>query len=252
MTKRSFGEQTAARSAGGATAPSDGAASPRRDRPSPARKLLRRIHIWLAWVVGIPLLLWTVSGLWMVLRPIEEVRGTTLRSAPAALILPATITPPPGAKALTLEMQGDRAVWIVDGARRADIATGAFLPPPTRAESIALARNALSARSRVVAVSRTPADAPPLDLRHARPAWGVTFAGDVCVYVDAETGGILAVRTNQWRWFDFMWGLHIMDLQTREDTSHATLIAFAATSAISILLALILLPITVRRKRRAR
>ena len=40
---------------------------------------LARWHIWLGWLVGVPLLLWTLSGLVMVARPIEEVRGTSLR-----------------------------------------------------------------------------------------------------------------------------------------------------------------------------
>ncbi|MCE2842943.1 MAG: hypothetical protein LW689_09350, partial [Novosphingobium sp.] len=37
-----------------------------------------RWHIWLGWLVAVPLLFWTVSGLVMVARPIEEVRGHTL------------------------------------------------------------------------------------------------------------------------------------------------------------------------------
>jgi hypothetical protein len=45
----------------------------------PIMHRLARWHIWLGWVVAIPLLLWTISGLIMVARPIEVVRGTTLR-----------------------------------------------------------------------------------------------------------------------------------------------------------------------------
>ena len=40
-----------------------------------------RWHIWLGWLVAVPLLLWTLSGLVMVARPIDEVRGNTLRIA---------------------------------------------------------------------------------------------------------------------------------------------------------------------------
>ena len=31
-------------------------------------------------------------------------------------------------------------------------------------------------------------------------------------YVDAGSGEIVARRTRWWRFYDFMWGLHIMDL----------------------------------------
>ena len=68
------------------------------------------------------------------------------------------------------------------------------------------------------------------------------------LYIDAESGSLLAVRTLQWRVFDFMWGLHIMDLQTREDSSHAILIGFAGLSLISLLMAFWLLIVRQKRK----
>ena len=40
---------------------------------------------WLGWLVGVPLILWTASGLFMVARPIEEVRGEHLRAKPLAI-----------------------------------------------------------------------------------------------------------------------------------------------------------------------
>ena len=40
-----------------------------------SRARLRRWHVWLGWLIFIPMLLWTVSGVAMVLKPIEEVRG---------------------------------------------------------------------------------------------------------------------------------------------------------------------------------
>jgi hypothetical protein len=53
------------------------------------RTMLRfaRWHIWLGWLVGFPILMWTTTGLFMVARPIEEVRGDQLR-APQAVIDP--------------------------------------------------------------------------------------------------------------------------------------------------------------------
>jgi len=42
------------------------------------RQRLRRWHIWLGWIVGLPFLAWTISGLVMVARPIETVRGEDL------------------------------------------------------------------------------------------------------------------------------------------------------------------------------
>jgi hypothetical protein len=69
-------------------------------------------------------------------------------------------------------------------------------------------------------------------------------------YVHAATGEILAGRTGWWRVYDFMWGLHIMDLETREDAHNPLLIGFAILRAGHDLMAAALLPMTLRRRRK--
>ena len=59
------------------------------------------------------------------------------------------------------------------------------------------------------------------------------------------------MRTRFWRAFDFMWGLHIMDLQTREDTSHPILIGSAAIALLGSILGFVMLFTRRRRKRSA-
>ena len=190
----------------------------------------------------------------MVARPIDEVRGTALRAPPPTLPALGPIVAPTGRalKALSLERQGNRALWLAGfangGAGRADPATGRWLPGVGEAEARALARASLLRPTTIRSVTRTPADRPPIDLRRARPAWGVTFADGARVYLDADTGAVLALRTDQWRLFDWMWGLHIMDLKGREDTSHPILIASAALALLATLLGLVLLPFAMRRR----
>lgn len=68
-------------------------------------------------------------------------------------------------------------------------------------------------------------------------------------YVDGGSGEIVARRTKWWRVYDFMWGLHIMDLQGREETNNPWVVTFSALSLGMVLLALILLPLTIKRKK---
>lgn len=219
---------------------------------------MRRVHLWLGWIVGVPLIFWTASGLWMVARPITEVRGTALRVAPPALTLPATLAAPrvAGATAATIEMQRGSPRWIVTlpGGRmlRADAATGRVLPGVDRNEALALTRASYRAPDTVTTITHFAANAAPLDLRRARPSWQVAFADGTHVYIDADTGALLAIRTPQWRAFDWMWGLHIMDLGGREDTSHAILIVSAALALAASILGMVLLPVAVRRRKTKR
>ena len=54
-----------------------------------AMKRLAKLHIWLGWLVGAPILMWTITGLVMVAKPIEEVRGNHLRKHVPERALPA-------------------------------------------------------------------------------------------------------------------------------------------------------------------
>lgn len=221
------------------------------------RQKLRRWHVWLGWIVGLPLLVWTATGLFMTTFPIERVRGEHLIGEAPALALAAPPVPPAvGARplaSLSLEPRVGGARWIIrykdGGARLADPATGRLLPPLSAADARAIVEARYTGASQVKAVERTSAEAPPIELRHNVPAWRVVYADGARFYVHAGTGEILARRTGLWRVYDFMWGLHILDPGGREDTDSWWMFAFALVSLVSIVMALALLPLTIRRRR---
>ncbi len=216
---------------------------------------LRKWHIRLGWLIGVPLVLWTGSGLFMAAVPIERVRGAHLRAEAPALPPITPIAPMlegRAAEELTLLPIGGKATWVVayqDGARRrADPASGALLPSVDASEASVIARAARKGDTAIASVTRSDAEHPPLDLRRERPAWAVQFEDGARFYIDADTGELMAVRTGLWRWFDFLWGLHIMDLQTRENINNPFLIASAALGFGGMLVGSILM----FRRRKAR
>ena len=90
---------------------------------------------------------------------------------------------------------------------------------------------------------------PPIDLRRPISAWQVTMKDGTRFYVDAASGQIVATRTRWWRFYDFMWGLHIMDPGTREDTHNPWVIGFGLIALALSVLGTIILPLTIKRKR---
>ena len=195
------------------------------------RSRLRRWHVWLGWIVGIPILLWVVSGLIMIARPIEVVRGTDLLRDPAPIRMAAPPVAPHigglSVKQLQLEQRAAGPRWVVvlsDGTTRlADPANGRILPVLSAADAV-----------REVAT------------------WRVAMDDGTHFYVDAANGAILARRTGWWRFYDLMWGLHIMDLETREDAHNPLLIGFGLAALVMAVIALIQLPLTIRRRRRSK
>lgn len=223
------------------------------------RARLRRWHVWLGWVIAIPMLLWTLSGLVMVAKPIEEVRGSHLLSETEPMRMAAPMIPPSlegvPLSSLTLQPRAAGPRWVVtlgDGTTRlADPKTGSLLPRLSAADAAGEVAARYTGDAKVAAVTRTDRDRPPLDLRRPIEAWQVRMSDGTNFYVDAGSGEVVARRTSWWRFYDFMWGLHIMDPAGREDTHNPWIVGFALISLASVILALILLPMVTKRRRKS-
>ena len=225
------------------------------------RGTLRRWHMWLGWLVALPMLFWTLSGLVMVARPIEEVRGSTLLREPGPVSLAApAVTPRVEGRpvaSLTLEPRAAGPRWVIafadaHGSRLADPRTGQLLPPLGASDVVREVAARYNGTATVEAVSRVDPARPPVDFKRPVAAWQVRMSDGVHFYVDAGSGAVVARRTPYWRFYDFMWGLHIMDLQGRSDTHNPWIVTFALLSLAMVMLALVLLPLATRRGSRLR
>ena len=213
-------------------------------------------HIWLGWLVGVPIVMWMATGLFMAAKPIEQVRGEHLRVEQAIepLILPGSALAGEEfpIREMRVVMHNGQAVAILTGmdgsVRRVDMQSGSALPALTANDARLLVAERIKGGEKVKSVRSFEANEVPFDFRRPIPVWQVTLEGGTNVYVGRETGQIEAVRTRWWRGFDFMWGLHIMDLSEREDTSHPILILFAALGLLGSLLGSVLM----FRRRKAR
>ena len=216
-------------------------------------------HIWLGWLVGFPILMWTVTGVVMVIKPIEEVRGNHLRkevperALPAdtqiAVSLPAESTKP--VRSVTTQVESDETITRIaymDGTIARFRPDGSTMGPLSDVEARLIVAAGIEGGDKIARTERFEAANVPFDFRRPVPVWQVVLEDGTHVYVGTETGRIEAVRTRWWRAFDVAWGLHIMDLQTREDTSHPIPILFAILSVIGAMFGSILM----FRRRKAR
>jgi len=198
-----------------------------------------RLHKWLALIIGAQLLIWFASGALMSFWPIDEIHGDHLvdrkriEPLPAGMLFadPAIYLRGSGADRVTLRMLNGRPVAEVS--RGSDIqlfdaVTAAPMPAVDAKSAAAIARKAwIGAAVGAPATSRVT-DASP-EYRGPLPAWRVAFPDPdhTSVFVVADTGQIAAVRTANWRLFDFFWGLHIMDWTERENFNSWWLLTFA-------------------------
>ena len=103
------------------------------------QSLMRRFaqwHIWLGWLIGVPIVMWVASGLFMVIKPIEQVRGEHLRTPQTQMPLviegSEIATQDAALKEMRVVMQNGRAIAILtglDGATsRVDLENGTPIP----------------------------------------------------------------------------------------------------------------------------
>jgi len=195
----------------------------------------------------------------MVARPIEDVRGAGLLRDPQPIRLVGPPISPLVAgvplSSLTLEERAAGPRWVIklpDGKTRiADPTTGLLLPALSASDATREVEARYTGKGKVQSVTRTSADDPPLDLRRAIDAWKIEMDDGTRFYVDSSTGQIAATRTRWWRFYDLMWGLHIMDPQTREDTHNPFVIGFGIIALAMAVLGTIVLPMTIRRRKAA-
>ena len=207
--------------------------------------LARRLHKWLALLIGAQVLIWSVSGFYMVAVHIDIIHGDMLVQAiePALGrhfpdVVPASelLERYPDTTSLTLVSRGERPVYLLKaavGRETVDAMTGDPLPALTGEEAAEIAGRHFAGDA-PVAGTRLIESSPPGEIQHlALPVWQVNFADDwgTSFYIDPDSGRLLTRRHTLWRLFDFLWMLHIMDYDARENINN-TLLRIGAGFAV--------------------
>lgn len=213
------------------------------------------LHTWLALFAGLQIILWFASGAYMSFMPIKEVRGEHLIDRHATQPLPrntdlsgltrAMARHPDTSSVELLSANGQSFALLHlgrDKLVRVDPASGAELAPLDANRATDIVLTAWKGNKPPVRGTRLLTSEPG-DFRGDLPVWQVQLADaeNTRAYVSPDSGKILAVRTDTWRTFDLMWGLHIMDWNARENINSPWLFGFALAALILAVAGLVLL-----------
>ena len=80
-------------------------------------------------------------------------------------------------------------------------------------------------------------------------SWKLWESGDTSrvAYLDAMSGEVVSVRHNAWRWWDFLWSLHIMSYTDRDTIGTWLLKFFSVLALMTAVLGLWLFALTTRK-----
>jgi hypothetical protein len=195
--------------------------------------------------MGIQLFLWALSGFYMVVVNIDIIHGDMLVKNMVSEIsqtehlyepLDQVAIQHPDAERITLKSMMGRPVYLIedDGTLLIDAQNGRQLSPLDEQTAVQIARYHYDGNSDVRSVELLEKD-PPTELQtRSLPLWRIDFddAWNSSFYIDPSTGNFETRRHTLWRVFDFLWMLHIMDYDSREDMNNTVLRLFSVLGVV--------------------
>lgn len=211
---------------------------------------LRKTHRYLGLLIGVQFLAWTISGLYFSWIHIDDIHGDPQMRRPAPLAADINVVSPSaalGALAAEEPFEAVRSVELIGvlgkpvyranlvrggkpAVRLADAETGAPRPPLAKEEAEELAIAHYAGDAGVKKVERIEATGSHHEYREQPlPAYAVHFDDLIGtrIYVSADLGAVRSFRNTPWRIFDFLWMLHTMDYEGRDNFNNLLLRAFS-------------------------
>lgn len=182
----------------------------------------------------------------MVLTDIEFIRGEHLVSPAKAIPLTEVhynfndlLSDYPDASQVELVAtpQGAQYHFKMQGQLMALDALGRHIEMTPKADAIRAAKQRYTGEGDVIDAQLFETLPPQEVSPRLAPVWQVNFddAAHTSLYISAITGELSSKRHDYWRIFDWMWMLHIMDYDTRENVNNRLLSVLTLLSLITAL-----------------
>lgn len=233
------------------------------------QRWVRKSHRYLGLVLGIQFLAWTLGGLYFSWTSIEQIRGEDLhadkrplpiqtKNASLGILLDSLQAANPNMSFKTIQVVDilgkayyQIAISVDEQVLLFDVKTLRHKQPLTEQQAKNVAQQSLKSSSEILKVEYLTSTNGHHEYREKPlPAYAVTFEApnNTTVYVSTELGTVLSYRNNAWRLFDFLWMLHTMDYENRDNINNWLLRLFSVFGLITISSGMLLFYLTTKTK----
>lgn len=205
---------------------------------------IRKTHRYFGLFIGIQFLLWTAGGLYFSWTNIDKIHGDHFRNMniePAVIPLEYLLRISDSTiQVQTVEsrsIDGKSYFWI-NNEVLIDANTGQKKDSITSEEAKSISNNHILPNFQVKDVSYLTEVSSHHEYRgRPLPVWEISYSGaqNLKTYMDVKGGNFQRVRYDSWRIFDFLWMLHVMDYDSRDDINNWVLRIFSVLGICSIM-----------------
>ena len=184
---------------------------------------IRSLHRYLSIFIAIQLLLWTVSGIYFAFNKIELIRGEQYR---LATNVEYRIFDRLGQQVIASNKDGNIVYRTYPDGNLLEKLSA------EEAKLIASIKTSLEPVSATLITKSSPGS----EYRgRSLPIYQITTTSkdDINLYLDPLSGDVLAIRSDSWRMWDFLWSLHIMDYDQRDNINNFLLRLFSILALVS-------------------
>lgn len=228
-------------------------------------KYLYKYHKWIGAICGLQLFFWTFSGVYFAWFHIDNVKGKYERtvqntsisgknySSLDSLISISKLNP---ITSISIKSMNKVDYYIFKGkgsSERYNANTGNTAFPLDTVEIKQLANNDFSGDGEILSVEYMKKSIYK-EFHFSKPSYRISFDNSKLtnLYFDANTGELKARRNEIWRWYDFMWMMHIMDYDEREDFNNWLMKGFTILGLLTSISGMWLFAVVTLRKQKVK
>lgn len=219
------------------------------------QRITRKTHRYLGLFIGIQFLFWTIGGLYFSWNNMDDVHGETLldktehnfhfsydqRTTDLLAHLEEWDSQPIlSVEGVVVNQDSLLRITRANDVKFVNLTDKKIQEALTKDESVALVKSRLYEDLDIANVNYLTEKEITKGHEYrggALPAYAITLKHptNTTVYVHPKTAKITKVRNDNWRRFDFLWMLHVMDFETRDHITNWTLRIFSILGLLTIL-----------------
>ena len=230
--------------------------------------LLRKAHRYVGLIISLQLLAWTIGGIWFTWNDIDDIHGDYLRnfdkpenvqpliSTQAAIDEISDFNNLESIKVINFLKQPAYQIRYNDSQNQdlmvlINAINGSIIPDITKQQAIVVAKENTSFKAEIATIELITETGKHHEYRaKPLPAWAITYdhPDSPTFYVSTKLGTLTSVRHTSWRIFDFLWMLHTMDYEGRDDFGNWLIKIFSLIALVTAISGIVLFFISRRKK----